>query len=255
MKLTLNKGVLMVAFCWLGFSITSLAQEREIIPLNEHFFPVKTEGENQQYSKIVSISPEGELVEKIYSLEYSLVSIKKSIFEKGQTMEPLWEEKQEFSSDGELKYTQLKYRKANSRHTKVLVGEDLILDLECGSSSKCNGLFVSSTGYQETVDRDIFKPSFPTTEGWQKFLTGNLTYPQAARNADKEAEVWVGMKINDFGEIVERAVVNESASHPSLIEEVERILEIYEGDVVPARDLEGDYITAWMYFPVRFILN
>ncbi|WP_158856077.1 energy transducer TonB [Lunatibacter salilacus] len=255
MKLILNIRLLMVAFCWLVLSTTSLAQEKKIIPLNEHFFPLETEGENQQYSKIVSISPEGELVEKIYSLEYSLVSITKSIYEEGQPREPLWEEKQQFLPDGELEFTQLKYRKANSRHTKVVAGEELILDLECKGSSKCDGIFVSTSGYQEDVDRDILKPSFPTIEVWQKFLTKNLTYPPAARNANEEAEVWVGMKISEFGEILERAVVNGSISHPSLIKEVERILELYKGDVVPARDIEGDYITAWMYFPVRFILN
>lgn len=255
MKLVLSIGVAVIGCCSMGLPTTSHAQEREIIPLNKHFFPVETEGKNQQYSKIVTISPEGELVEKIYSMEFSLVSITKSIFEEGKPREPLWEEKQQFSQVGELEFTQLKYRKANSRHTKVVVGDKLVLDLECKGNSKCDGIFVSTSGYQETVDRDILKPSFPTLEIWQNFLMKNLTYPLAARNAEEEAEVWVGMNISEFGEILERKVVNESVAHPSLIKEVEKIIENYDGEVVPARNIEGDYVPAWMYFPIRFLLN
>lgn len=64
------------------------------------------------------------------------------------------------------------------------------------------------------------------------------------------------MKISEFGEILARKVINESVAHPSLIKEVEKIIENYKGGVVPAReDLGGDYVAAWMYFQVRFLLD
>jgi hypothetical protein len=136
-----------------------------------------------------------------------------------------------------------------------VVGDDLILDLECGSSANCNGTFVSSVGDKEKVDRDICKPNFPSVEFWHKFLSKNLTYPLAARNAGAQGEVWVGVKIGSSGEIMESAIMNPTQSHTALITEVERILDRYDGGFVAARDLEGECITAWMYFPIRFSLN
>lgn len=50
-------------------------------------------------------------------------------------------------------------------------------------------------------------------------------------------------------------LINESVAHPSLIKEVEKIIENYDGEVVPARNIEGDYVPAWMYFPIRFLLK
>jgi hypothetical protein len=246
---------LVVALGYLVFPGLVEAQERKIIPLDAHFLPTESGEDDHTYSKIVTVSSEGELVEKIYDLNYTLVSVKKSLFEESEPLEPLWEEETHYSSDGIPIYTEFKYRKDNAKHTKVLVGEKLVLDLVCDSSLSCEGAFVAPSGEEEAVDRDIFKPSLPSLKVWQEFLGKNLSYPQSARNTRTEGEIRLALKIDEHGELVERFILNRISSDPSLVKEVERVLDRYTGGFVPARDLQGSPTTAWMYLPIRFRLG
>ncbi|MCC5936151.1 MAG: energy transducer TonB [Lunatimonas sp.] len=241
-------------FGFLGFSRPTHAQERKIIHLDAHFLPTESGEDDHTYSKIVTVSAEGELVEKTYDLNYTLVSVKKSLFEESEPLDPLWEEETHYSSDGVPMYTEFKYRKDNAKYTKVLVDEKLVLDLICDNSLSCEGTFVAPSGEEETVDRDIFKPSLPSVKVWQEFLAKNLSYPQSARNTRTEGEIWIGLKIDEYGEQVERFIVNRASSDPSLVKEVERILDRYTGGFVPARTIYGNPTAAWMYLPIRFRL-
>ncbi|EON76868.1 hypothetical protein ADIS_2739 [Lunatimonas lonarensis] len=244
-------------FClgFLGFASKAEAQERKIIPLDAHFLPIEEGEDGHSYSKIVTVSSEGELVEKTYDLNYSLVSVKKSLFEESERQEPLWEEETHYSSDGAPISTQYKYRKDNAKHTKVLVGEKLVLELVCDGSMPCKGTFVAPSGERETVDRDIFKPSLPSMKVWQDFLVKNVSYPPSARNKRTEGEIWIGLRIDEHGELVERFILNRASSDPSLVKEVERLFDIYTGGFVPARTIYGNPTTAWMYLPIRFRLG
>lgn len=246
---------LVVGLGYLVFPGLVEAQERKIIPLDAHFLQIESGDEDQKYSKIVTVSPEGELVEKTYDLNYALVSAKKSMFEASEPEDPIWEEEKQYASDGTLKYTQFKYRKDNANYTKVFVGTKLVLDLVCDSSLTCEGSFVAPGGEAEAVDRDIFKPGLPSMKAWQEFLGKNLSYPPSARNNRAEGEIWVGLKINEAGELVESFILNRASSDPSLVKEVERVLERYAGGFLPARDLQGGPTTAWMYLPIRFRLG
>jgi len=240
---------------YLGFPGLVEAQERKIIPLNAHFLPIASGDEGQKYSKIVTVSSEGELVEKTYDLNYALVSAKKSMFEASEPQEPVWEEEQHYASDGTLRYTQFKYRKDNANYTKVFVGDKLVLDMVCDRALKCEGSFVAPGGEEEAVNRDIFKPGLPDMKVWQEFLAKNLSYPQSARNTRAEGEIWLGLKIDERGEFLESSVVNRASSDPGLVKEVERVLDRYSGGFLPARNLKGIPTTAWMYLPIRFRLG
>lgn len=241
-------------FClgMLGYTVIAEAQERKVVPLDAHFLPIESGEDGHTYSKIMTVSSEGELVEKTYDLNYALVSVKKSLFEELEPDEPLWEEETHYSEDGAPIYTRYKYRKDNAKHTKVVVEEKVVLDLVCDDSMSCEGTFVAPSGEQESVDRDIFKPSLPSVKVWQEFLGNNLSYPPSARNTRTEGEIWIGLKINEHGELVERSVLNRDSSDPSLVKEVERVLERYTGGFVPARTIYGNPTTAWMYLPIRF---
>lgn len=246
---------LIVGLGYLGIPGLVEGQERKIIPLDAHFLPIESGDKGQKYSKIITVSPEGELVEKTYDLNYTLVSAKKSMFEASEPVDPVWEEENHYASDGTLKYTQFKYRKENANYTKVFVGTKLVLDLVCDSSLTCEGSFVAPGGEEEAVDRDIFKPGLRSMKAWQEFLSKNLSYPPSARNNRAEGEIWVGLKINEAGELVESSILNRASSDPSLVKEVERVLERYAGGFLPARDLQGGPTTAWMYLPIRFRLG
>lgn len=246
---------LVVGLGYLVFPGLVEAQERKIIPLDAHFLPIESGDEGQTYSKIVTVSSEGELVEKTYDLNYALVSAKKSMFEASEPEDPIWEEEKQYASDGTLKYTQFKYRKDNANYTKVFVGDKLVLDLVCDSSLNCEGSFVAPGGEAEAVDRDIFKPGLPSMKAWHEFLAKNLSYPQSARNNQVEGEIWVGLKIDERGELLESSVVNRANSDPGLVKEVERVLDRYTGGFLPARNLQGGPTTAWMYLPIRFRLG
>ncbi|WP_209331103.1 energy transducer TonB [Lunatimonas salinarum] len=246
-----------MALClgFLGFAGNAEAQERKIIHLDMHFLPTESGADDHTYSKIVTVSSEGELVEKTYDLNYALVSVKKSLFEESVPDEPLWEEETHYSVDGAPVYTQFNYRKDNAKHTKVVVEEIVVLDLVCNGSMPCEGTFVAPSGEEETVDRDIFKPSLPSVKVWQEFLGKNLSYPQSAINTRTEGEIWIGLRIDEEGKLVERFILNRESSDPSLVKEVERVLERYTGGFVPARTIYGNPTTAWLYLPIRFRLG
>ncbi|SHM45351.1 TonB family C-terminal domain-containing protein [Cyclobacterium lianum] len=125
----------------------------------------------------------------------------------------------------------------------------------CDSSLNCEGSFVAPGGEAEAVDRDIFKPGLPDMKAWHEFLGKNLSYPPSARNNRAEGEIWLGLKINESGELVESTVVNGASSDPGLVKEVERVLDRYTGGFLPASNLQGIPTTAWMYLPVRFRLG
>lgn len=251
----LTKKVQLTFIFAFGLYFYSYAQERKIIPLNEHFFPIEDGGGNQQFYKIVRTSKEGILIEKIYTLENSLVSVKRSSFLNSSQEEPNIEQEHKYSPDGELEYIRIEYKEQSSSNTKVVVGEEIILDVNCINQLDCIGIYITPTGEEEAVDRDIFKPNFKSMEMWKKILKKNLIYPVYARRARIQGEVWVGMKISDSGELMERAIMNSNTADNILIKEVERILKKYDNGFVPAINLKGESITAWMYFPVRFVLN
>lgn len=238
----------------LGLHFTSYAQERRIIPLNEHFFAIEVGGGEHVFNNLLSATIEKELNEKIYTLDNRLVKVIKHVFEDKERQFLLWTQEQKLDTSGKLQFTKLSFTNADTAFTKILVDDNLILDLAC-LYNNCNGFFLNPDGNEERIDRNIFEPSFKSKVIWQEFFNSNLTYPLAARRVGAQGEVMVGIRINDSGEVIESIILNTKIINPILVKEVERIINKYDKGFVPARDLNGENITAWMYFPIKFVLN
>lgn len=254
MKLPLRFSLLIILLFCLGILSSATAQERKIISLDEHFTPLEDGGGKHLYNSVTSFGIEKELNEKIYTLDNQLVKSIKSTFVDEEREILLWKQEQRLDSNGKLEFTKLSFTNADTAFTKILVDENLILDLAC-LYNNCHGIFSKSNGDQEIVDRNIFEPSFKSRRIWQEFLNSNLTYPLGARRVGAQGDVWVGMKISETGEVIESIILNPKIINPILIKEVERIIKKYDKGIVQARDFNGENITAWMYFPVKFVLN
>jgi len=249
-----TKTQLLLFILVFGLHYTSHAQERKIVPLNEHFFAIEDGGGEHVFNNVVSSAIEKELNEKIYTLDNRLVKALKYTFEDVGREILLWTQEQKLDPNGKLQFTKLSFTNADTTFTQIIIDNKLILDLAC-LYKNCNGVFLKSDGDEEIIDRDIFEPSFKSKMIWQEFLNSNLTYPLGARRVGAQGDVWVGMQISDAGEVIESTILNSKIINPILVKEVERVIKKYDGGFIPARDLNGENITAWMYFPVKFVLN
>lgn len=229
----------------------SYAQERRIIPLNEHFFAIEAGGGEHVFNNVVSFSEEGEMIEKIYNLENKLISIKKSILEDSQEKTPLWEQEQHFTLDGDLEYTRIKYKNEDGNFTKIIRDGNLILDLKC-KSFDCKGFYITDDQQMLECDRDVFESGFPTVKTWSKLLNKHLRFPEVAKQPGSMFKIWIGFKIDESGEMIENAVMNKNLLHPSISKEVERIITKYNGKFMPAIDFDGNPITSWFYITLIF---
>lgn len=203
---------------------------------------------------MTSFGIDKELNEKIYTLDNQLVKAIKSTFKDEAREVLLWRQEQKLDTNGKIQFTKLNFSNADTSFTQIIIDNRLILDLAC-LYNNCNGVFLKSDGDEEIIDRDIFEPSFKCKMIWQEFLNSNLTYPLGARRIGAQGDVWVGMQISDSGEVIESTILNSKIINPILVKEVERVINKYDKGLVPARDLNGKNITAWMYFPVKFVLN
>ncbi|MCH7397999.1 energy transducer TonB [Belliella sp. DSM 107340] len=254
MRKIFTKIQLILFILILGLRFASYGQERKIIPLNEHFFAIETGGGEHVFNNVISSAIEKELNEKIFTLDNRLVKVIKHTFGGEEKEVLLWTQEQILDANGKLQFTKLSFTNADTAVTKIIVDDNLILDLAC-LYNNCSGLFLNSDGDEEIIDRNIFEPSFKSKMIWQEFLNSNLTYPLAARRVGAQGEVMVGMQISDSGEVIESKILNSKIISPVLVKEVERIIKKYDKGFVPARDLNGKNMTAWMYFPVKFVLN
>lgn len=236
-------------------SLQLSAQEREIIPLNEHFYPISLGADQHTYNNVKTLSADGEVMEKIYTLENTPVEIRKTRFGSLDAPDQKSSQISKYSPTGELTSLELIDSAIGVKVSQVMTKERLILELTC-YNDKCEGVF-NPEGEQEAieVDRDVLKPSPTSREIWQKFIEKELKYPLVARRLGEQGTVWIGLKIDADGNLLDKAVMNPNETHPSLTAEVLRIMDRYQGGFFPAQDFSGKTIEAWLYLPVRFVLG
>lgn len=231
------------------------SQNRVIVPINTHFIPTENGTNDHMYNKVVSVSTQGELLEKIYDKENRPIEISKSTFKDPEGKQLLWKETQKFNELGEIDMIIIVDTSSDSTNTKVFNNEKLLLELYCDKFSICTGSFYPE-GSEETipVDRNIFEPNFSDIQGWFKFARENFKYPEMARKGKHEGTVWMGLKISTTGELLESSAINAQELHPSLIKQVQEIIDVYTGGFSSALDKKGNPVEGWMYFNTDFYL-
>ncbi|MGY6521708.1 MAG: energy transducer TonB [Mongoliitalea sp.] len=236
--------ILSIAF--LFFTFHAIAQEREIIPLNEHFYPLTLGFGEHTYNDVKTMSSEGEILEKIYTLDHRLVQNRKTTLG-DNGVERIQVSK--YGTDGDLISIEITEFEEGLTYTQVHNGSRVVLELACAGNF-CEGEFNGSF-----VDRNVFKPSFRSVDSWERFIQSELTYPVVARRVGAQGIVLLGLKISSNGTLLEKVVMNPNEVHKSLAKEALRIIDLYEDGFIYAVDLQDYPIDAWLYLPVRFVLE
>ncbi|WP_041779221.1 hypothetical protein [Belliella baltica] len=74
-------------------------------------------------------------------MDNQLVKAIKSTFEDEAREILLWKQEQKLNSNGELEFTKLSFTNADTAFTKILVDDNLILNLAC-LYNNCHGIFL-----------------------------------------------------------------------------------------------------------------
>jgi hypothetical protein len=255
MNIKLSKTLLFICFALFGINLNSFAQEKLVIPLNEHFYPIEIGGGEHLYHKVVTNSSDGVITEKIYTLTYQIISITKYILDPNNPLIPIWEYEQKINAENQIVYTKVMTKENDLTSLHITTENQIELKIECVRNVNCQGFYSSPFGENTPVHRDIFKPAFKNQDNWNKFLAKNLVYPEAALKIRAQGHVMAGLKISESGELLAIDIMNRNVIHESLVMEVERILKKYKGEYLPALDYKLEPKTEWFYLPIGFVLG
>ncbi|MCH7410930.1 energy transducer TonB [Belliella sp. DSM 111904] len=236
-------------------SIGSFAQERIITPLNDHYYPLSQGGGEHVFNRVESKSSDGYMIYRIFTLDNILIKVNRSSYLQVDGELVHFEEEKSYNSSGALNFVRLDFKSSKSTQVKILVDEDVVSEIQCVNQNDCSGFLVLPDGEELAIDRDIFKPSFTDAGVFDVWLSKVLTYPIVSRRLGVQGDVWVGAEIDENGDLIQFKIMNKNEVHDSLIDEVNRVLRKYKDGFIPAKNLKGEAIQAWMYFPVKFRLG
>ncbi|ERM80163.1 hypothetical protein P872_22360 [Rhodonellum psychrophilum GCM71 = DSM 17998] len=230
-------------------SFTLFAQSRKTIHLNEHFYPISAASGLHQFTKIISVSKEGNQTERFYDLENRPFMVIQTEFDKrGET---LFQKTEKYDLQGFLNYQYLVNAKENSALTTYFKASETIMSLGC-EKGVCEGTF-SLKGEVIGINRDVFSPIMVySISAWNNFLSNHLNYPPAALKSKMEGVVKLGLEILEDGSLGRLEIVNPKDSPLLLQQEALRVIQIYEGGYIPGIDAEGNPVSGWFYIPIRF---
>lgn len=244
------KNCFLICLSVMFLSEFAFAQEREIIPLNEHFYPLELGYGKHSYNVVKTVSEEGEIIEKIYTLKNQLVQQRKSRLNDGNIE---YMQTSYYSTNGELQSIEVMEIEDDIQYTQVMTQDRMVLELAC-KGSVCSGEFTTAEG-TIPVDRNVLKPSFTSMEMWINHLLNNLAYPIQSRRIGVQGNVLMGLRIGTNGKLLSLAVINPAIIHSTLQLEALSTAEEYMDGFVPALDLDGNPKEAWMFVPIKFKLH
>lgn len=239
----------------IGLSLSlSQAQEKQIVKLNEHFYPInENDSLNYFYKAIIINLTDSTSIERIYNRKNQIVKITRYGYNtEGNFPE---ENTETYDSNGKMSSKKIKNRD-NGFYQAVYYEEgELIGDVLFHGPKNHE---IRKVGSEEVViaDENVFEPQpIYDKEAWTETLKKIISYPPTARRNREEGMAIIAIYVNEFGERKEPEVANpENVSH-SLAKEALRVLNNFEGEITPATTIHGNTIDSWLYFPIRFLLD
>lgn len=236
------------------FSNNLFGQQKEIAYLNKYFYPLEeSDSASYFYKSNTSEDKNGNAIERVFTTSDQLVRITRSSYNAEGRFNQ--EEIENYNLSGELisqktKNTDNGLFLAKYYKNGKYIGEALYTVDRTFEITKPGTSDVVTTEFNE------FEPH-PFTDKllWQEHLMKNLRYPQEARSKRAEGTVIVALHVTEQGKLEKIEIVNPVGLEKSLIKEVIRVSESYTGQFLPARDLNGNPIKAWLTIPVRFKLS
>lgn len=229
------------------------AQERLILPLTEFFTPAESGSKSHVYNNLVTVTTQGELLERMYTLENHLVKVTKSTYKDAELQELLRREIQNFTKEGELEYVGFQEIFDNGFTIKVADEQQLILDITCTEANNCAGVFIPIGSSEAlTVRRNVFEANFENLDVWTDFVVENVRYPAVAKKGNHQGVVHLALKVDAEGNFVASFPINPKEVHKSLVEELQRVVALKPGRLLPAMNKYGEPKEGWIYFSFDF---
>lgn len=234
--------------------IQSVAQEKQIVMLNEHFYPLADENSDASFYKAILMTVDDSTsIETIFTLQNQL--IKRSHFRWNNDYSFPEEITNIYDQKGQISSQTIKNRNNGLYQTAYYENNELIGEVLYKGDKQYE---IRLAGEEDYIlsDQNLLdpKPTFDQ-EQWQKHLVKHLTYPIQARRSGESGTVIVAYFINEFGERSGPVIANPDHVSPTLAKESLRMARKFDGKIAPATTMDGSTIDAWLYIPVRFILS
>lgn len=238
---------------WLS-STQSSAQEKQIVMLNEHFYPIDDKNSDAPFYKAVIITlNDSTSTEVIYTLQNQLV--KNSQFGWNKTHSFPQQITNTYNQKGQISSQTIKNRN-NGLYQTVYYENNKLIGEVLYKGDQNYEIRLAGEEASITSDKNLLDPE-PTfdPDQWQKHLVKHLTYPVQARRSGESGTVVIAYFINEFGEQSEPVVANPDHVSPTLAKEALRMAKKFNGKITPATTIDGRTIDAWLYIPVKFKLS
>ncbi|WPR76104.1 TonB family protein [Algoriphagus sp. NG3] len=244
----------LLLFALLSAPILSNAQEKQIQRLNEHFYPITdNDSLNYAYKAVVVKLTDSTSIERIFNLNNQIVKVTRYGYN-GEGNFPE-ENIETYDTNGKLSSKKIKNRNNGYYHATYYNGGETMGEVLYQGSNNYE-IREAESGEIIHMEQNPFEPQpLYDEKGWEKTMVKNLSYPVSARRRREQGTVIIGIYVNEFGERTAPLVVNPDKVSESLAEEALRVVNKYEGEITPATTVEGNTIDAWLYIPIRFMLD
>jgi TonB family protein len=252
-KITLKFLLILIIAFAVGIN-QSQAQEKQIIRLNQHFYPIDETDSLYYFHKAILVDlTDSTSIERIFNLKNQIVKVTRYGYnDEGGFPEVNMET---YDSDGKLYskkirnqkngFFQAVYFNENEQLGKVLFQGDQNYEIRKAGSTEVVIAEENLFEPKPRMDKDV----------WTKTLKNNLKYPSRARHNGVEGTVILAIFVNEFGERGELEVANPENVNESLALEALRAALKYDGEITPATTIDGNTIDAWLYIPLAFKLD
>ncbi|WP_339877217.1 energy transducer TonB [uncultured Algoriphagus sp.] len=232
----------------------SSAQEKQVVRLNEHFHPInENDSINYFYKAIIVTLTDSTSIERTFNLKNQIVKITRYGYNQEGNFP---EEKTEiYDSNGKLVSKKIKNRN-NGFYQAIYFDEDEQIGEVLFQGEKNFEIRKAGSVEMMIADENVFEPTPKLDQDlWTNTLMQNLKYPAASRRDREEGTAILGMYVNEFGEHGEFKIVNPENVSEALALEALYAASKYKGEIAPATNIDGNTVDAWLYIPVRFMLD
>lgn len=227
-------------------------QNRKTTKLNQHLYPVEeSDTANHKFNKVETVTATGETVAWIFDLQNRMIRQSKTGIHPTENFNQ--EIIETFDSTNQLtsqkiynldnrKYITFYYQDGVKKAQVIHHGQDVF------------DIWRNNPDSLYTSDYDDFGPGL-NKKVWNSFLAKNLRYPSEARKVGAEGTVIIALLVDENGKIKDAAIANSAFINATLANEALRVVNLFKGKFIPAKNLKGEPEEIWFTLPIRFKLS
>lgn len=231
-----------------------LAQERQIIKLNQFMVPIQNEANEEHLYNLIISENEDQIISKTYDLQNRLLIQTKENFKEDEGVRE--EITSTYDTLQNLISSEIKNLDNGSFVKVFLEGEKVISKLTF-LDGETYQFFLGDmeTPKMEGKVNPLLPKPLMDEKAFFKALSKNLDYPQVARNQRETGTVMVGMLVDESGKVTQYYCLNPENLHPSLVNEAIRCLRKIDPAFEPGLNHLGEPDQSEFRIPIRFTLD